>query len=75
MKTVKLMMKPEKSGAENLCLGYKEIRLFFNLGPLGGKGNNGDLLIAEADGEVCIINSADVIWDILDAGAYSVELE
>jgi hypothetical protein len=45
----------------NLCLGYSEIKLLFNVGPFPG---GGDCLIIEADGNVITVNSADLIHDI-----------
>ena len=45
----------------DLCLGYGEIKLLFNVGPFPG---GGDCLIIEADGNVITVNSADLIHDI-----------
>lgn len=53
----------------DLCLGYDVIKLLFNVGPFRD-GN--DCLLVEADGEVIMAASCDLIHD-LEAYEMSVE--
>ena len=52
-----------------ISLGYKEIKLLFNVGPYPGGGN---YLIVEADGQVDRVNSNDLIHDL---EAYEISVE
>lgn len=65
---VRLTLKTDVDESE-LCLGYKEIKLLFNVGPFPGGGN---CLIIEADGEVQMINSNTLIGDNGDLEAYDI---
>ena len=53
--------KRSAKAAEGLRLGYKEIKLLFNVGRFPG---GGDCLIVEADGKRTTINSNDLIADM-----------
>ena len=53
---------PSELETGDLCLGYTEIKLLFNIGPFSNGKN--DCLVVEADGEVMIANSADLIHDL-----------
>ena len=57
---VRLTLKPDVEESE-LCIGYKEIKLLFNVGPYEG---GGDCLIIEGDGEIKPTNSNDLIADL-----------
>lgn len=57
---VRLRLKDNVEESE-LCLGYKDIKLLFNVGPFPASG---DCLIIDADGEIMMINSNDLIDDL-----------
>ena len=57
---VRLKLKPDADESQ-LCLGYKEIRLLFNVGPYE---SGGDCLIMEGDGEIQTTNSNGLIADL-----------
>lgn len=44
-----------------VCLGFKNMRLLFNVGTFPGGGN---CIIVEADGEIQAVNSNDLIHDL-----------
>ena len=46
---------------QDACLGYKEFKLLFNVGPFPG---GGDCLLIEHEGKVEQINSNDLIHDL-----------
>lgn len=62
---IQLTLKPDFDCGQletgDLCLGYREISLLFNVGPFPG---GGDCLVVNADGELMTINSADLIHDL-----------
>ena len=52
---------PSQLETGDLALGYKNINLVFNVGPLPG---GGDCLLIEADGKLIEINSNELIHDL-----------
>jgi len=61
MVRLKLRRKQARKSKGEVSLGFKEIRLLFNVGPFPG---GGDCLIVDADGKRTTINSNDLIADI-----------
>jgi len=53
----------------DLCFGYREIELLFNLGTYPG---GGECIIVKADGEPMQVHSGDLIHDL---EAYSIAVE
>jgi hypothetical protein len=64
-KAFKLVMKEDFDDCiletGSVCLGYKEIKPLFNLGPFPG---GGDCIICRLDGEIDTINGADLDHDL-----------